>query len=171
MAADILKQKRRNQGQALFEFIIFLPFLLFVVTTMFAVGNAINGSINQQKAVRRYFFYIYKGNSTIPTAENLRFLASQGLQKVGAVSVGWKEKTVEEGETGKAVATCYPFSTLFGKSEDDDCEKPSIDEGRSNFIRIYTQFGMCGETYRTFRDDTFSPDYFGRSSTTACTLE
>ena len=171
MVANILKEKGWDKGQALFEFIIFLPFLLFVLTTMFAVGNAINGSINQQKAVRRYFFYIYKGNSTIPTAENLDFLASSGLQKVGAVSVGWKEKTLEQGETGKAIATCYPFSTLFGKSDDDDCENPSIEEGRSGFIRIYTQFGLCGETYSTFGNNTFSPDYFRRSLADGCTLQ
>ena len=167
MVANQLKEKRGDdRGQALFEFIIFLPFLLFFVTVMFTIGNAINGSINQQKAARRYFFYIYKGNSTIPDAGNLNILAEDGLQKVGAVSVGWREKDV-----GKdSFATCYRLATFLGKGDDDDCDKPSLDEGRSNFVRIFTMFGLCGETYR-ISDGTIISDYFGRSFASGCTLQ
>ena len=156
----------------MFEFIVFLPFLLFILTIIFTVGNAINGSINQQKAVRRYFFHYYKGNSTIPLAGDLTFLAGRGLRLVGAVSVGWREKSTG-GETGQSFATCYPFSRLFGESDDDDCFSPSLDdEGRSNYIRIYTQFGVCGETYGISNDsDTFSPAYFARAYSSGCTLQ
>ena len=65
MAAKLSKQERAR-GQALFEFIVFLPFLLFMLTIMFTVGNAINGSINQQKAVRRYFFTSTKATPPFP---------------------------------------------------------------------------------------------------------
>ena len=103
-------------------------------------------------------------------ARDLSYLSEQGLQLVGAVSVGWREKSAG-GETGESFATCYPFSRLFGENDDDDCFSPSIDEGRSNFIRIYTQFGLCGETYITSDDsNTFSPDYFGRARADGCTL-
>jgi hypothetical protein len=51
------KTKFLNQeGQAVFELLIFLPFLLFLYTIYYTAGNAINGSINQQKAVRGYFY-------------------------------------------------------------------------------------------------------------------
>ena len=169
MAANSSKNSK-DKGQALFEFIIFLPFLLFIVTVMFTIGNAINGSINQQKAVRRYFFYTYKGNSMAPAMGSLNFLSSRGLQRVGAVSVGWREKASIQGDSIKAFATCYRFSPLFGTNDEDDCDKPSPDEGRSSFIRIYTQFGVCGETYST-ADNTFVPDYFGRSTQEGCTLQ
>ena len=68
----------REEGQALFEFVVFLPFLLFILVLMFTLGNAINGSINQQKAARRYFFYLNKGNSTLPNASNLRRICRRG---------------------------------------------------------------------------------------------
>ena len=175
MAVNRLKGsalKPQQKGQALFEFIVFLPFLLFMLTIMFTVGNAINGSINQQKAVRRYFFHFYKGNSTLPMARDLNYFSEQGLRRVGAVSVGWREKSSKSGEIGDSFATCYRFSRLFGESDDDDCFNPSINEGRSNFIRIYTQFGLCGETYALSNENnTISPDYFGRARSYGCTIQ
>ena len=47
----------KQQGQALVEFIIFLPFMLMMYTVVITLGDAINGSINQQKATRAYFYY------------------------------------------------------------------------------------------------------------------
>ena len=166
MVAKKSGDKRREEGQALFEFIVFLPFLLFVLIIMYTVGNAINGSINQQKATRRYFFYINKGNSTLPTAGYLRDLANDGIELAGAMSVGWREKA--SGET--SYATCYSLPTLFGKSDDDDCDKPSLDDGRSNFVRIYTQFGVCGETYSTFGGDVFASAPMARARASSCLL-
>ena len=169
------RENTKEDGQAIFEFVVFLPILLFLFTVIFTIGNSINGSINQQKAVRRYFFYIYKGNSTIPSARDLNFLLEQGLKKVGAVSVGWREKSEGggggEGGASSSFATCYPFSKIFSDSEDDDCFEPSVDDGKSNFIRIFTQFGICGESYNVFNGNTFILDHFGRGRSDSCTIQ
>ena len=165
MVVKALKKKVGEKGQALFEFIVFLPFLLFILTIMFMVGNAINGSINQQKAVRRYFFHYFKGNSTIPSNEDLTALFSGGVRRMGAVSVGWREKSVGD----FSFATCYPFAGLFG--DDEDCFRPSLQEGRSNYIRIYTTFGLCGETYIQSDEGPFSPDYFRRAYASGCMIQ
>ena len=166
----VVEKKRKDKGQSLFEFVVFLPFLLFVLVIMFTVGNAINGSINQQKATRRYFFYINKGNSTLPRSDYLRELAGDGLERVGAVSLGWREKSAAQDTAAPAYATCYSLPTLFGKVDGDECDKPSQDEG-SNFIRIYTQFGLCGETYAKSGDDTFIVDSLGRARSGSCTIQ
>ena len=168
MVAEALKLKKCERGQALFEFVVFLPFLLFILVIMYTVGNAINGSINQQKAARRYFFYIVKGNSTLPRASNLNRYAQEGLELVGSMSVGWREKSSSD---TNPYATCYALPTLFGKSDDDECDRPSTDEGRSNFIRIYTLFGVCGETYSRLGGDRFVPDHLTRSTFSGCLLQ
>ena len=49
-----------NKGQAVFETMMFLPVLLFFVVYMTRTGNAINASINQQKATRGYTYYLLK---------------------------------------------------------------------------------------------------------------
>ena len=43
-----------RKGQAIFEFIIFLPILLILYGVLVSVSSAINGSINQQKATRGF---------------------------------------------------------------------------------------------------------------------
>ena len=160
-----------EKGQSIFEFIIFLPFMIFLLTVIISVGNSINGSINQQKAVRRYFFYIYKGNSTIPTATDLSFFARQGLQQVGVSSVGWREKAGSSGETSSSFGTCYPFNTLFSENKDDECDAPALVDNKSNFVRLFTFFGICGETYQKAEGDYFLPNYSARSLPSSCTIQ
>lgn len=167
----VVKSLHEEDGQSIFEFIIFLPLFIFMFVSIFTIGDSINGSINQQKAVRRYFFYIYKGNSTVPSARSLNFFLQQGeVKRAGVASVGWREKAGSGGGS-LSFATCYPLPTLFSDSEDSDCFAPVEDEERSNFVRIYTQFGLCGENYSTFDGNTFVLDHMGRSYSQGCTLQ
>lgn len=131
-----------EDGQAIFEFIIFLPFFIFFFTIMITIGNAINGSINQQKATRRYFYYLIKGNSRAPDLTDLDAFANLNL--VGQSSVGWREKSKNKTSFG----TCYRFQTLFSGDEGETCDEPLDGENRSRFVRVFTFYGICGDSYQ-----------------------
>ncbi len=139
-----------NSGQALFEFLIFIPVLLIISVLMVSMGNAINGSINQQKATRRYFFYIVKNNSNFPLYNNLNIYRDSGLELAGMLSIGWAEKIIGESR----YSTCYKVAE-FGESSDETCDSVNTDENNSRFIRVYTAYGICGQTYNLGNDGVF----------------
>lgn len=146
MMMGVKKQNaRRQQGQAIFEFIVFLPFLLLVLFSVVHIGAAINGSINQQKAVRGYFYNLVEHDSMLPSSNNISDIASRGVKHIGFWALGWQEK--QNGES--PVAPCYRMP-LFGKAANQDseeCETPQDGRDRSQFIRVYTMYGVCGEDY------------------------
>lgn len=149
MAVSNKKSKSNSEsGQALFELIVFLPLLIFMLTIIFTVGNSINASINQVKATRRYFFYLAKGNSRLPDRGDLNDLQSNGIRSASMSSVGWRE-SFDGGAaaTAKSYASCYKINTLFAVDTNDECKKPSIEDQKTQFIRIYTAFGICGEEF------------------------
>jgi hypothetical protein len=142
-------KKLKDDGQALFEFIVFLPFLIYLFTLMVTISNSINASINQQKATRGYFYYLMKGNSMAPTRSDLRDYRTRGITGlVGITAIGWREKS----EGDESVAPCFKFSTLFSPSsesgidENETCDTPSGGKV-SQFVRVYTLYGVCGATY------------------------
>lgn len=138
---------KNKKGQAIFELLIFLPFLLFFFIIMVNVGNSINSSINQQKATRRYFLYTIKNNSFIPLRNSLDFFSDEGYQVAGLYSFGFREKADNGGE--KSFAPCYKIPTFFNPSGDngEDCDSPEPGEQSSKYIRVFNFFGVCGETY------------------------
>lgn len=158
-----------EEGQAVFELILFMPFFIFFTTVMFTVGNAINASINQQKVTRRYFYYLAKGNSRIPDIEDLQRWNDGGLSAVGMSGLGWRERQ-EGGANGNPVANCYKFNTIFANDYDEDCEEPDVNEGKTQFIRIYTYYGICGLNYRSSPfSNALAPDYTSPFNAGACT--
>ena len=78
MVVDKNNILENSEGQAIFELILFMPFLVYFVTLLFTAGNSINGSINQQKAVRGYFYHLLKGNSNLPVKLDLDAFKSAG---------------------------------------------------------------------------------------------
>jgi len=148
MAADkenILDEK----GQAIFELIVFTPLFLFLFTIIYNVGSSINISINQQKAARRYFYYLSKGNSSLPLQFNLDSFKEAGtLSSVGMAFIGFRQQEVS-GES--SLATCMKFSSFLTGDESEECED-GIDRSdtpvATSYIRIYTGYGVCGETFR-----------------------
>lgn len=134
---------KNSEGQAIFELIVFLPFLVYFVTIMVTAGSAINGSINQQKATRGYFYYILKGNSNIPIRNDLNSLNSSGVERVSVFSIGWAESRPSDGEQ---FGTCYEFSRLYSTT-DETCEGKKIEPGKSIFIKPFTMYGLCSATY------------------------
>ncbi len=88
MGDDVKTILKNQKGQAIFELIIFLPFLIFLYTIYSTTGNAINGSINQQKAVRGYFYGLLRGNSYINTTTDLDEFSEKAISVVGFSALG-----------------------------------------------------------------------------------
>lgn len=140
-----------KQGQALFEFIIFLPFYFLLFAVIVTLSASINGSINQQKVTRSYFHFLTKNNSMIPNKESLAELNVRGINTVGYFAIGWQD--YPEGTV--PIATCYKISQLATGTLNETCEDVSgltEDEKKTGFVRPYTVFGICGGVF-SFRDD------------------
>lgn len=146
---------KNEKGQALFELVIFLPFLLFLYMIYSTAGDSISASINQQKAVRGYFYSLVRGNSYLNTMADLEELESFNVRMVGFSALGWREKGDKSGRS--AYAPCFKFSSLLknGSTEacDDDArEKDADGNGVSHFVRIFTFYGVCGPVYSATKD-------------------
>lgn len=143
-AKNFLKILDNEDGQSIIEFVIFLPFLLMMYTTTMSIANAINGSLNQQKVTRAYFYYTLQNNSTFPKpyrnggSQPYDFWESFGMQ-----IMGWTEKLVNE----QPVMTCYKFKLPLGTDKSDSCEK-AYQKKTTQFIRVGTVYGACGATYK-----------------------
>jgi hypothetical protein len=159
---------QNESGQAIFEFVVFLPLLLILMTVMLTTGNAINASINQQKATRGYFFNIIQNNSRIPIKADLDNLAGNGVNRVSAFSIGWRTKEVDG---GSSLAACTKYNTLFGSiNADETCDEPVLEDNKSQFIRIFTFFGVCTETYAKIDDTGNYRADWRRKQSDICTL-
>lgn len=139
-----------QQGQGIFELIIFLPFLMFLYSIFYTAGNSISGSINQQKAVRGYFYATTKGNSYLNTKLDLLELNDKGRKTVGFSSLGWREKSTD-GQN--AFAPCFKFSSLLKNDSNEECDDDEREEeSSSRYIRIFTYYGVCGPVYTESAD-------------------
>lgn len=137
--------KNNEKGQAIFEFVIFIPFLLIFIATLVTVIGAVNGSINQVKATRNYFYMTANNNSMLPAYGLLKQLKNAGIGTVGIASIGWQVRS--EGES--SVAPCYKIGTFVGETPlGEECaDKVDINDSISTFIKIKTMYGLCGATY------------------------
>lgn len=146
-----MKRILRNQkGQAIFELIIFLPFLIFMLSIYYTIGNSLSGSINQQKVVRGYFYALTKNNSYINTGPDIdEFTTKHSFRLVGFSALGWREKSSDGGR--KAFGPCFTFPSMLrnGTTEScDDKERGDSPSGpTSNLIRVFTFYGVCGPVY------------------------
>ena len=140
----VAKKLLKNQkGQSLVELLVFLPFMLMIYSITHSMSNAIFASINQQKALRGYFYFKSAGNSTLPAPT-----AGPGVDtyarfsQFGMQAFGWMERL--DGEN--PVAPCFKFNLLLGEDAEDDCEE-SYSEPSTQFIRVMSVYGICGATY------------------------
>ena len=103
-----VKKVKNQRGQSIFEFIVFIPFLLLLLQGFMKIGGAINGSINQQKHLRGYYFYKLKNSSYFPILNDLKSLSN--MTQVGYSAFGWSEELVD-GQQPKA--PCYLLNSFF----------------------------------------------------------
>ncbi len=137
---DVIKTE---EGQAVFELLVFLPVFLFLFVIVYNIGNSINLAINQQKATRRYFYYAQRGNSFLPRMTILQQLKGR-VTYTGIAMMGYRDYL--QGEV--PVAHCIKFPGFLTGETDETCETPTEGESSTSFIRIMTAYGVCGETYR-----------------------
>ena len=132
---------------------------MFIV--LVTVTSSINGSINQLKSTRGYFFYSIKNNSNVPTASDLNSYKINGLTHVGAYSFGWKSS----GSNKNVFSPCYNMPKFLGGGSSTKGERWSgikatpvatgetcessipYDVGFSSFIKVATVFGICSASY------------------------
>jgi hypothetical protein len=145
-------KKIDEKGQALIELIIFLPLMFTLYAMIAGFANAINGSINQQKITRSYFYYRVQNNSTVPKPDKDNTFLRWGT--FGMYFIGWKDFFVDS----RPVAPCYQVSIPL---QADPCEQKYTQPSTLQ-IRVQTVYGICGATYRKL--DTFAvpvPDFRG----------
>lgn len=168
MWINFRNKMKEDDGQAIFEFVVFIPFFLVLFVVFFAISGSINGSINQNKATRGYFYYTIRNNSMIPSADDLALLQGNGITATGAYAFGWRESA--RGNT--PFATCYKLRTFIktGKFENERCES-NIDPGetKSAFVKVFTAYGVCTGQYVTADKDRIFYNPLSWSSST-CTI-
>ena len=134
-------QAVNKKGQALFEFLIFLPFTFMMVTVFFTMGNSINASINQQKVVRGYYYYDLKNNTMAPTVKVMQgWNSASGLTLFSSYALGWSERAINK---VSPVAACYKANSLLMGNTSETCEEPTGSSESTSFIRLYTVYGLC----------------------------
>ena len=133
---------KNQRGQALVEFIMFLPFMLMMYTVVVSLGDAIHGSINQQKVTRSYFYYRLQNNSQISKPQrNGSSLFNDQWTLFGHTFIGWADYL--DGKT--PFLPCYKLNLPFAPAADDKCDE-AYDSVTTQFIRVGTVYGLCGAT-------------------------
>ena len=131
-----------QKGQALLEFLGFLPFIIIMYLITITLGGAIFGSINQQKSARGYLYSRLKHNSFAPKPDWTGDLEWRNWNSFGSYFIGWKERF--EGE-GSPMASCYKLK-LPTKDIEKKCD--SYSKEAAQFVRVMTVYGICGATYQ-----------------------
>jgi hypothetical protein len=137
---------KNQRGQALIELIIFLPLMITLYSVIGGFAGAINGSINQQKVTRSYFYYRIQNNSTIP---GLRAVVNDmnSWSQFGMFYIGWKDYFKGGDESGgQPVMPCYKISIPFKENPADKCED-RYTRPQTLWVRVGTVYGICGATY------------------------
>ncbi len=152
-----MKMIKNQKGQALIELIVFLPLMITLYSVIGGLASSINGSINQQKVTRSYFYFRVQNNSTIPGPKSYQDFTT--LKKFGMFFIGWKDY-FQGGET--PVMPCYKISIPFKETPADKCED-SYTEPKTLWVRVGTVYGVCGGTYVFQGGDNVSlaPDFPG----------
>lgn len=163
-----VKQLSNENGQAIFEMILFIPFLLFLYTIYYTAGNSLSSSITQQKAVRGYFYISLKNNSYVNNYSELKDFKEKGLKKIGFSALGWADHLGGSGGR-ESFGTCFKFSSLLNNGSNEECDSDQRDaNGVSHFVRVFTYYGVCGPTYLTDQRDQLyinaSVQSYGKSS-------
>lgn len=132
---------KNEKGQALIELIIFLPLMFMVYSLVAGFASAINGSINQQKIARAYFYYRVQNNSTFPAPSPGNH---ERWSRFGMFFIGWYDKFLQG---DNPAMPCYKISLPLGQSDDKSCDE-AYEEDSSQFIRVGTVYGGCGNSYK-----------------------
>ncbi len=149
----VAKKMKKQKGQAIFELIIFLPIFLFLMKTLFDYGDAINHSINQNKAVRSYYFYTAANDSNLPNLAYLGEFQSKSVKTISLDTFSWSTQTVPD-ESAFPMGSCVKVPGFLGNDLPGECDAPQPDDMKSQFIRVYTSFGVCTGSWASAEDNS-----------------
>jgi hypothetical protein len=133
---------KKSSGQALIELIIFLPLIVTLYSVIAGFANSINGSINQQKIARSYFYNRIQNNSTIPNPRTLNN-TYVNWSIFSVYYIGWKDYFKGE---GFPVMPCYRVNIPLKDKVKDNCED-AYSEKSTLWIRVGTVYGICGASF------------------------
>lgn len=137
-----MKIIKNSSGQALIELIIFLPLIVTLYTIISGFANSINGSINQQKITRAYFYNRAQNNSTIPNPRTIQG-AYENWRYFSVFYIGWKDYFKGE---GIPIMPCYKVNIPLKNRPTDKCDE-SYSEQNTLWVRVGSVYGICGTSY------------------------
>ncbi len=114
--------------------------------TLFDYGDAINHSINQNKAVRGYYFFVSQNDSFAPNLTFLPFFSSKSINSLSLDTFNWSTIRVPD-ESSQARGSCVKVPGFLGNGINEECDAPAPEGNKSQFIRVYTSFGTCTGTF------------------------
>ena len=167
----MVARSNSSQGQAIFEFIIFIPIILIFYAIIIWISSAINGSINQQKATRGYTYGVIKGNPMIPIRLLLeKNFGGQGIKRQGMMVFLYADKLTST-DPPQPYAECYEVPH-YGEGDPENCDdRIESDDRSSPFIRVMTGYGLCGATYQNSDQSgqvAIEMDYFFSATRSGC---
>lgn len=136
----IMAVKKNQKGQALIELIVFLPLMFTLYSMISGFASAINGSINQQKATRAYFYYRVQNNPYVPKPDEGD--THLNWAEFGMFFVGW----MDEMQSDNPVSPCYRVSVPMANNTPEQCGQ-AYSRTTTQFIRVGTAYGICGATF------------------------
>lgn len=158
-----------EKGQAIFEFIVFVPFYVYLLTVLMSFGNSLNATINQNKVLRGYYYRVASNYSRLPIRQDLNALAGKGRDIVGMGAVGYNERMEDSSEA--SFAACVKVQRYIGSDAGNEtCEEPVEGEKQTRFIRIFTAYGVCGESWQSDEKNFYGRNYFNLSSSSCVVL-
>lgn len=142
---------KNQEGQALIELILFLPFMLMMYTVVVSLGDSIYASINQQKITRAYFYHRMQNNAQIskPQRGGGGSLINSNWSQFGHFFVGWADYL----NSDNPVAPCFKLNLPFAPGAGDNCDS-SYTNLTTQFVRVATVYGVCGATMGKSDDST-----------------
>lgn len=141
-----------ERGQAFFEMIMFVPFMLFLFTLIVTFGNSVNGAINQNKITRGFFYATTRNNSYGMTFSTLSSLQGRGVGNAGLHVIGYRDTAEGENPFG----ACYRINRFFGGRKEEECKDPIRGAEESSYIRVFTFYGVCAQGWK-FNGQAFQP--------------
>lgn len=132
--------KLNQKGQALIELVVFLPLMFTLYSMISGFAGAINGSINQQKATRAYFYYRVQNNPFVPKPDEGD--THLNWNEFGMFFVGW----LDQMQSDNPISPCYRISLPMASNAPEQCDQPYTQE-TTQYIRVGTAYGICGATF------------------------
>lgn len=144
MVVKFKKSTLDQKGQAFFEMIMFVPFMIFLFSLIVTFGNSVNGAINQNKITRGFFFATTRNNSYGMNSNDLTLLKDRGVSITGLHVIGYRGK--KEGEV--SYGACYRINRFFGGKKEEECTDAINGANESSYVRLFTFYGVCAQAWK-----------------------